>query len=120
MTSYNFSLLKKSIKNLPIATLASLTVSAIYFYISPFKDVQSELLARTALNIYDFIIAFFCGMVGTIARIEKGNPIAGVAIATALMHPLCTAGFGLATLNIFYFFCTFYLYTINFFICIGQ
>jgi uncharacterized hydrophobic protein (TIGR00271 family) len=121
--TYNFSLLKKSIKNLLIATFVSLTVSSIYFYISPFKDVQSELLARTSPNIYDVLIAFFGGLVGVIAitRVEKGNPIPGVAIATALMPPLCTAGFGLATFNFSYFFGAFYLYTINcFFICIAT
>lgn len=121
--TYNFSLLKKSIKNLLIATIVSLAVSAIYFYISPFKDVQSELLARTSPNIYDVMIAFFGGLVGVIAitRTEKGNPIPGVAIATALMPPLCTAGFGLATMNLSYFFGAFYLYTINcFFICIAT
>ncbi|MGO4708395.1 DUF389 domain-containing protein [Chryseobacterium sp. 2TAF14] len=121
--TYNFPLLKKSIKNLLIATLVSLTVSSLYFYISPFKDVQSELLARTAPNIYDVLIAFFGGLVGIIAitRVEKGNPIPGVAIATALMPPLCTAGFGLATSNFSYFFGAFYLYIINcFFICIAT
>ncbi|MBD3903038.1 DUF389 domain-containing protein [Chryseobacterium sp. Ch-15] len=121
--TYNFPLLKKSIKNLLIATIVSLTVSSIYFYISPFKDVQSELLARTAPNIYDVLIAFFGGLVGIIAitRVEKGNPIPGVAIATALMPPLCTAGFGLATSNFSYFFGAFYLYIINcFFICIAT
>lgn len=121
--TYNFSLLKKSFKNLLIATFVSLTVSAIYFYVSPFKDVQSELLARTAPNIYDVLIAFFGGLVGVIAitRVEKGNPIPGVAIATALMPPLCTAGFGLATFNFSFFFGAFYLYTINcFFICIAT
>lgn len=121
--TYNFPLLKKSIKNLFIATIVSLTVSSIYFYISPFKDVQSELLARTSPNIYDVLIAFFGGLVGIIAitRVEKGNPIPGVAIATALMPPLCTAGFGLATSNFSYFFGAFYLYVINcFFICIAT
>ena len=121
--TYNFPLLKKSFKNLLIATFVSLTVSAIYFYVSPFKDVQSELLARTAPNIYDVLIAFFGGLVGVIAitRVEKGNPIPGVAIATALMPPLCTAGFGLATFNFSYFFGAFYLYSINcFFICIAT
>ncbi|MFP3834603.1 DUF389 domain-containing protein [Chryseobacterium sp. SIMBA_028] len=119
----DFPLLKKSIKNLLIATVVSLLVSAVYFYLSPFKDVQSELLARTAPNIYDVLIAFFGGLVGVIAitRVEKGNPIPGVAIATALMPPLCTAGFGLATFNFSYFFGAFYLYTINcFFICIAT
>jgi len=121
--TYNFPLLKKSFKNLLIATVVSLLVSAFYFYISPFKDVQSELLARTAPNIYDVLIAFFGGLVGVIAitRVEKGNPIPGVAIATALMPPLCTAGFGLATFNFSYFLGAFYLYTINcFFICIAT
>lgn len=121
--TYNFQLLRKSFKNLVIATGVSLVVSAIYFYLSPFKDVQSELLARTAPNIYDVLIAFFGGLVGVIAitRVEKGNPIPGVAIATALMPPLCTAGYGLATFNFSYFFGAFYLYTINcFFICIAT
>jgi len=121
--TFNFPLLKKSFKNLLIATAVSLSVSAFYFYISPFKDVQSELLARTSPNIYDVLIAFFGGLVGVIAitRVEKGNPIPGVAIATALMPPLCTAGFGIATLNFSYFFGAFYLYTINcFFICIAT
>ncbi|WP_158964067.1 DUF389 domain-containing protein [Myroides fluvii] len=121
--TYNFLLLKIAIKNLVIATIVSLLVSAIYFYISPFKDVQSELLARTSPTIYDVLIAFFGGLVGVISitRVEKGNPIPGVAIATALMPPLCTAGYGLATFNISYFFGAFYLYTINcFFICIAT
>lgn len=121
--TYNFPLLKKSVKSLLIATFVSLAVSAVYFYISPFKDVQSELLSRTSPNIYDVLIAFFGGLVGVIAitRVEKGNPIPGVAIATALMPPLCTAGFGLATSNFSFFFGAFYLYTINcFFICIAT
>ncbi len=121
--TYNFVLLRKSIKNLLISTLVSLFVSAVYFYLSPFKDVQSELLARTSPNIYDVLIAFFGGLVGVIAitRVEKGNPIPGVAIATALMPPLCTAGYGLATFNFSFFAGAFYLYTINcFFICIAT
>lgn len=99
MGTLDFSLLKKSLVNLLIATVASLLVATIYFTLSPFKDAQSELLARTSPNIYDVLIAFFGGLVGVIAitRVEKGNPIPGVAIATALMPPLCTAGFGLAT-----------------------
>lgn len=121
--TYNSQLLKKSLKNLFIATLVSLFVSAFYFYLSPFKDVQSELLARTSPTIYDVLIAFFGGLVGVVAitRVEKGNPIPGVAIATALMPPLCTAGYGLATFNMSFFFGAFYLYTINcFFICIST
>ncbi|MBL7706727.1 MAG: DUF389 domain-containing protein [Taibaiella sp.] len=121
--TFDFALLKKSMKNLVIATVVSLLVSAAYFYLSPFKDVQSELLARTAPNIYDVLIAFFGGLVGVIAitRVEKGNPIPGVAIATALMPPLCTAGYGIATFNFSYFAGAFYLYSINcFFICIAT
>lgn len=123
LATYDFELLKKSGKNLLVATGVSLSVSAIYFYISPFKEVQSELLARTSPNIYDVLIAFFGGIVGAISitRVEKGNPIPGVAIATALMPPLCTAGFGLATFNLTFFAGAFYLYIINcFFICIST
>lgn len=123
LATFNFDLLKKSFKNLLIATVVSLAVSTLYFYLSPFKEVQSELLARTSPNFYDVLIAFFGGVVGavSITRVEKGNPIPGVAIATALMPPLCTAGFGLATFNFSYFFGAFYLYSINcFFICFST
>ena len=96
LATYDFDLLKKTGRSLLIATFVSLLVSFIYFYISPFKDAQS--------TIYDVLIAFFGGVVGAISltRQEKGNPIPGVAIATALMPPLCTAGFGLATGNFSY------------------
>ncbi|MBK7447205.1 MAG: DUF389 domain-containing protein [Ignavibacteria bacterium] len=120
---YDFNLLKKSGKNLLIATIVSLVIAAVYFFISPFKEAQSELLARTSPTIYDVLIALFGGLVGVIAltRAEKGNPIPGVAIATALMPPLCTAGYGLAIGNFTYFFGAFYLYSINcFFICIST
>lgn len=112
---YDFELLKRALRNLFNATVVSLTVSTIYFAVSPFKDVQSELLARTAPNIYDILIAFFGGIVGAIAvtRTEKGNPIPGVAIATALMPPLCTAGYGIATQQWTFFLGAFYLYCIN-------
>ncbi|RZJ65448.1 MAG: TIGR00341 family protein [Flavobacterium sp.] len=120
---YDFGLLKKSLKNLLIATVVSLVVSTIYFYLSPFKETQSELLARTSPNIYDILIAFFGGLVGVIAitRKEKGNPIPGVAIATALMPPLCTAGYGLAIGNFRFFAGAIFLYTINcVFICVAT
>ncbi len=120
---YDFNLLKKSLRNLLIATVVGLLFSTLYFYISPFKEAQSELLARTSPNIYDVLIAFFGGLVGVIAvtRTEKGNPIAGVAIATALMPPLCTAGYGLGTGHFSYFFGSLFLYSINcVFICIAT
>lgn len=121
--TFDFPLLKKSIKNLLIATLISLVVSFLYFLLSPFKDAQSELLARISPNIYDVLIAFFGGLVGVIAitRVNKGNPIPGVAIATALMPPLCTAGYGLAIGNISFFAGAIYLYIINcVFICLST
>jgi uncharacterized hydrophobic protein (TIGR00271 family) len=120
---FDFALLKKSLKNLAIATFVGLIVSAIYFYLSPFKETQPELLSRTAPNIYDILIAFSGGLVGAIAitRVEKGNPIPGVAIATALMPPLCTAGYGIAIGSMKFFFGAIYLYSINcVFICIST
>lgn len=123
LATYDFDLLKRSIKNLLIATFVGFLVSSLYFYLSPFKEVQSELLARTSPTIYDVLIAFFGGIVGAISitRVEKGNPIPGVAIATALMPPLCTAGYGLATLNFKFLAGALYLYSINcFFIGIST
>lgn len=121
--TYDFVLLRKSLKNLLISTLVGLVVSFVYFLLTPYKEAQSEILARTAPNIYDVLIAFFGGLVGVIAvtRVEKGNPIPGVAIATALMPPLCTAGFGLATGKFSYFGGAMFLYAINcVFICIAT
>ena len=120
---FDFKLLKRALKNLFIATIVSLAVSTVYFYLSPFKTAQSELLSRTSPNIYDVLIAFFGGLAGVIAvtRKEKGNPIPGVAIATALMPPLCTAGYGLASGEFRYFFGALFLYCINsVFICIST
>ncbi len=120
---YDFNLLQRSLRNLLVATLVGLLVSAFYFFISPFKEVQSKMLSRNSPNIFDILIAFFGGLVGVIAvtRVEKGNPIPGVAIATALMPPLCTAGYGLATANFKFFFGAIFLYGINcVFICIAT
>lgn len=111
----DIDLIKKSAKNYAIATLFSVLTSTIYFLLSPLSEAQSELLARTQPTIYDVLIALFGGLAGIVASSTKlkGNVIPGVAIATALMPPLCTAGFGLATGNLFYFFGAFYLYFIN-------
>lgn len=112
---YDFDLLKRSLKNLSIAVIISVLTSATYFFISPLNDIQSELLARTTPTIYDVLIAFFGGLAGIVAGTtkEKGNAIPGVAIATALMPPLCTAGFGIATGNIYFFLGAIYLFFIN-------
>ncbi len=119
----DFELVKKGLRNLLIATIISIVVSTIYFWVTPLHDAQSELLARTTPSIWDVFIAFFGGLAGIVAgtRKEKSNVIPGVAIATALMPPLCTAGFGLASGNFFYFLGAIYLYFINsVFICIST
>ena len=111
----DFELVKRSLRNYLTATLFSVVTATIYFLISPISEAQSELLARTSPTIYDVLIAFFGGLAGIVAGSTKlkGNVIPGVAIATALMPPLCTAGFGLATGNLSYFLGAFYLYFIN-------
>ena len=111
----DFELLKRSLRSLGIAVFIAILTSTIYFYFTPLDDAQSELLARTEPTIWDVLIALFGGLAGIIAgsRKEKSNAIPGVAIATALMPPLCTAGYGLATLNLYYFIGAFYLFCIN-------
>ncbi len=111
----DFELIKKSYKNLGVAVLISVVTSTAYFLITPLSDAQSELLARTTPTIWDVMIALFGGLAGIVAATRKSisNVIPGVAIATALMPPLCTAGFGLATGNLSYFFGAFYLFFIN-------
>lgn len=111
----DFDLLKRSFRNLGVAVFISILTSTIYFYITPIHDAQSELLARTEPTVWDVLIALFGGLAGIIAgsRKEKSNAIPGVAIATALMPPLCTAGYGIATGNLFYFIGAFYLFFIN-------
>lgn len=111
----DFDLIKSAFRNFGTATLFSVITSTLYFLISPISEAQSELLARTTPTVYDVLIAFFGGLAGIVAGStkNKGNVIPGVAIATALMPPLCTAGYGLATRNMYYFFGAFYLYFIN-------
>lgn len=115
IATYNFPLLRKAINNFSFAVVAGLTASTTYFALSPVSTAHSELLARTSPTIYDVIIALFGGLAGIVAisSKQKGNVIPGVAIATALMPPLCTAGYGLATGQFYYFFGAIYLFTIN-------
>ena len=111
----DFELLKRSLKSFAVVTAFSVVTSTFYFAFTPLDEVQSELLARTSPTIYDVFIALIGGLAGIVALStkEKGNVIPGVAIATALVPPLCTAGFGLATGNLLYFLGAFYLYFIN-------
>lgn len=113
----DFMLLKRAFKNYLVATLFSVATATLYFLITPFNEAQSELLARTSPTIYDVLIALCGGLAGIIAlgslSQRSGNVIPGVAIATALMPPLCTVGFCLATANWLYALGALYLYLIN-------
>ena len=117
-------LLRRSLRNLFIMVIISLITSTLYFLISPLTEAQSELLARTRPTIFDVFIAFFGGLAGIVATSRKSQPftvISGVAIATALMPPLCTAGYGLATWQLRYFGGALYLFFINsFFIALST
>lgn len=109
-------LLKASLKNILVMMVISLVASLVYFLITPLNlSNPTELLARTNPTIYDVLIALFGGFAGIfeLSRKEKGTVFSGVAIATALMPPLCTAGFGLANGNLMYFIGALYLFTIN-------
>lgn len=115
IATYNFELFRSSVKNFTFAVFASLIASTTYFALSPISTAHSELLARTSPSIYDVLIALFGGLAGIVAisSRQKGNVIPGVAIATALMPPLCTAGYGLATGQYDFFLGALYLFTIN-------
>ena len=113
----DFELLKRAFRSFATASIFSVLTATFYFYITPIAEAQSELLARTSPTIYDVLIALFGGLAGIVALSSTGqrggNVIPGVAIATALMPPLCTTGFGIATGNWLYAAGAFYLYIIN-------
>jgi uncharacterized hydrophobic protein (TIGR00271 family) len=111
----DFQLIKKSVINLALAASVSLMTSTAYFLISPLDLARSEILARTEPTIWDVLVALVGGVAGIIAatRKEKTNVVPGVAIATALMPPLCTAGFALSHGQWGYFAGAFYLFSIN-------
>ena len=113
----DFMLFKRAAKNYLVATVFSVATATLYFLITPFDEAQSELLARTSPTIYDVGIALCGGLAGIVALSSKsqrmGNVIPGVAIATALMPPLCTVGFGLGTGNWLFALGALYLYLIN-------
>ena len=122
--TYDMELLRRSIRNLLLMVGISLVASTLYFLLSPLGEAQSELLARTRPTIFDVIIATFGGLAGIVAASRKDLPftvVSGVAIATALMPPLCTAGYGIATWQLSYAFGAFYLFFINsFFIALAT
>ena len=113
----DFELLKRAFRSFATATIFSVLTATFYFAITPIDEAQSELLARTSPTIYDVLIALFGGLSGIVALCSTGqrggNVIPGVAIATAIMPPLCTTGFGIATGNWIYAAGAFYLYLIN-------
>ena len=111
----DLDLVRKSLRNLGLTTLFSILTATIYFLLTPLDQPGSEILGRTEPSLYDVLIAFFGGAAGLIAGSSKskGQVLPGVAIATALMPPLCTAGFGIATGNWPFFFGAIYLYIIN-------
>lgn len=124
LATNDFPLLRRSIRNLLIATCVALIASTLYFSISPLEDAQSELLARTRPTLYDVLIALFGGGAGAVAGSRKSkmvNAVPGVAIATALMPPLCTAGYGLAQGQYGFTIGALHLFLINaLFICLST
>lgn len=114
--THDTDLLKSAAKNLLVMVIISLAASTLFFVMSPLSLVNpTELEARTSPTIYDVLIALFGGLAGILenSRTERGTVLSGVAIATALMPPLCTAGYGLAHLNAHFFFGAMYLFVIN-------
>ena len=112
----NTLLLREAFRNLLIMVAISLLASSLFFLLSPLHLVNhTELEARTGPTFYDVLIALFGGLAGILetCRKERGTVLSGVAIATALMPPLCTAGYGLANLDMHYFLGAMYLFTIN-------
>ena len=121
LARYDSTYIRSSAGSLLAQVLISVATSALYFSLTPIDTPSSELLARTSPTIWDVLIAVFGGLAGIIGitRKEGGNVIPGVAIATALMPPLCTAGYGIATGVMAYTVGALYLFFINsFFICL--
>ncbi|MDY3974019.1 MAG: TIGR00341 family protein [Veillonella caviae] len=123
MATYDTHFIKESMTKLFFQVNVSLIASAIYFLLSPISDASSEILTRTSPTVWDVIIALCGGIAGAIGntREEKNNVVPGVAIATALMPPLCTAGYGISIGSYSFFFGAMYLFFINaFFISLSA
>jgi uncharacterized hydrophobic protein (TIGR00271 family) len=123
LSIFDRELMRRSVRNLLILVAISVSISFLYFLLTPITNAQSELLARTQPTIFDLMIAIFGGVAGFIglSRSRATNVVPGVAIATALMPPLCTVGYGLATWQASFIFGAFYLFLINsIFICLSA
>ncbi|MCB0477478.1 MAG: TIGR00341 family protein [Crocinitomicaceae bacterium] len=120
---YDFKLVLESLKNFGVMTIIAIVASFLFFLATPFQEITPELLARTHPDFRDVLVAFFGGLAGIVAA-SKGKletVVAGVAIATALMPPLCTAGFALSIKEWEFFFGAFYLFLLNsIFICLST
>ena len=95
----DYVLLRNHMIGLGMQVVISVVAASIYFFLSPVKEPTVELIARTSPTFFDVLIAFFGGLAGIIGqtRLDKTNTvIPGVAIATALMPPLCTCGYAIA------------------------
>ncbi|MDE6445960.1 MAG: TIGR00341 family protein [Alistipes sp.] len=112
----DFDLMKRSLRNLGLMFVVAIVTSTVFFFLSPLSSNSSELLARTTPTTYDVLIALFGGLAGMVAQSRQDRTstvIPGVAIATALIPPLCTAGFGIATGQLRFFLGAIYLFFIN-------
>ena len=111
----DLALMRRSLASFGTQVAISLIASTLYFLLTPLQEPTAEMIARTSPTIWDVLIALFGGIAGMIGntRQKKGNVIPGVAIATALMPPLCTAGYGIATLQPRFLLGAFYLFAIN-------
>ena len=118
LSTNDFKILIKSLSNFGVMIAVSVLASFLFFLITPIKTETSELLSRTEPQVLDILIAFFGGLAGVISATIKNKGgtltvVPGVAIATALMPPLCTVGYGLALANWSYFIGAFYLFLLN-------
>lgn len=115
LATSDLAMLRRAFTRFATQVVVSLFASTIYFFLTPLKVPTSEMIARTSPTLWDVLIALFGGIAGAIGntRQEKGNVIPGVAIATALMPPLCTVGYGIATMQPRFIFGALYLFTIN-------
>ncbi len=115
LATYDFVFFKSAFRNLLIFVLFSLCSSTLYFWLSPLKDVQPEMIAYTHPSVWDVLVALIGGVAGIVgaSRTRKGTIVTGVAIATGMMLPLCTAGYGIANQNWSFVAGAFYLFAIN-------